>query len=281
MAERVQPLMLEQARALEGVAAASSARDNLMVRLMLYTGCRVGELSALAVGDVDAVRGMVTFQRSTLQVRNLVALKEVTIHPRWVEKGRVKYGDPEEIMRPAYAANEKITVLLEDDRSFTGKRITGTPAEIMKWWEGKKRTSYVKQELVKEGLKSRHPPRDVPLRDGATLGAVREWQRDRQPEMFMFPSQKKGRVGTDHIETIVQNLMMKAGIPRVQAHPHNLRHTYAVAFLIKNPNALAQLAMMLGHMDKEGRPNPNMTAKYLRFAMAQLAHMVEGSLYGG
>jgi integrase/recombinase XerD len=54
--------------------AATSLRDHLLIRLLFYLGCRVSELLAIAVQDIDFAAGAVTIQHLKLRMKLSCAL---------------------------------------------------------------------------------------------------------------------------------------------------------------------------------------------------------------
>ena len=65
-ADPAQPFTQDEATRLVQAASggANPIRDRALLLLMLDTGCRVGELCAAAVDDVDLVEGQITFRRT-------------------------------------------------------------------------------------------------------------------------------------------------------------------------------------------------------------------------
>src|SRR6266566_8157507 len=120
---------------------------------------RIGELAALTVGDVDVRRGALT-------------LSKVVITPHML--GNLdSHRTARRKKRPAYSIKKDLAILLCDEKrkALTGKRVIGKPAELLK--------RFPEGELIKDGLKARHPVRVVPLADRRTLGALQEWTNDR------------------------------------------------------------------------------------------------------
>ena len=95
-----------------------------------------------------------------------------------------------------------------------------------------------------------------------------------RPNQFLWISQKKGRLTYKAVFDIVRDLMRSALIPDAKCHPHQLRHTFAVAFLRKTRD-LARLQRILGHTDI------STTTIYLRFAYDDLKEALDraGNLY--
>ena len=103
---------------------------------------------------------------------------------------------------------------------------------------------------------------------------LREWTKGRPKNEFLFLSAKGGRLNLSAINRLVTGLMVQAGVPRQKAHPHNLRHTFAIYFL-KRTHDIAKLQRILGHDDIKT------TTIYLRFAFEDLREALQqaGDLY--
>ena len=222
------------------------ARESLMVRLPLYTGARIGEVSPLAVGDCEPRLGKLKLSKVCFVPAELATKS----------KGR-----------PIYDPSRPITLLLEDEKGYTGKKQRAKPAELWEWVKAHD----LRHECVKEGLKSSQPTRAVPLSDGRTRQALSDWIRDREAREFIFVSQKGGRLEKQQIQRTVTRLMKESKIGQEKCYPHMLRHTFAVHFLKKNPGAIFQLARILGHT------NIKTTTIYLRFVVEDLQAILAAS----
>ncbi len=85
----VEPLTDDELRALIGACAAPHRtelheplhhrRDEAIVRLMLETGIRVGEVVALEIGDLDLVNGLVTVRRGKGGIGRVVPIGPVAV----------------------------------------------------------------------------------------------------------------------------------------------------------------------------------------------------------
>lgn len=264
--ERVDYLRAEEVAALLEVADAEGARDSLMVRIPLYTGARIGEVSPLAVGDCEPALGRLKLSKVCFVPSELFTLS----------KGK-----------PVYDPTKPIALLLENEDSYTGDRVRFAPKPFtyrkgMKFtpkllgeiWADAARyfeTHDLRHECVKEGLKSSQPTRAVPFVDGRSRQLLADWIRDHDSRHFVFPSQKGGRLQKQQIQRKVTDLMLRAKIPEEKCYPHMLRHTFAVHFLKKNPQAVVQLSRILGHTSIKT------TAIYLRFVVEDLQQLLTQS----
>ena len=170
--------------------------------------------------------------------------------------------------RPAYNKTRELVILgVNANRSeLTGERTRGIPAVLLK--------KFPHGELIKEGLKASQPTRVVPLSDRTCLTILADWIADMNASRFIWISQKGGRLTYQAMFDIVVKLMKAALIPEAKCHPHQLRHTFAVAFLRKTRD-LARLQRILGHTDIAT------TTIYLRFAYDDLKEALDraGNLY--
>lgn len=232
-------------------AEAAGPRDELIVRLLLGTGMRIGELCPLVPGDIDVKRGALTLSKCITNP-HMLGLKST-------------HGDKK---RPAYNKKRELVILgVNENRSeLTGERTRGTPADLLK--------KFPHGELVKEGLKASQPTRIVPLADRTALTLLSDWIEGQHASRFLWISQKGGRLTYKAMFDIVVDLMKAALVPEAKCHPHQLRHTFAVAFLRKTRD-LARLQRILGHTDIAT------TTIYLRFAYDDLKEALDkaGNLY--
>lgn len=269
MSEKILPLRQEEVKSLLETAQESGPRDELIVRLLLGTGMRIGELCPLTPGDIDIKRGAVTLSKC---VTNHSLLGNKATHnadqdKHWVfdkKTGRKKKSSD----RPAYDPGRELVILgtTSDRKSLTGERTRGKPAELFK--------KFPHGELVKEGLKASQPTRIVPLSDRTALVLLADWTQGIPGNQFLWLSQKGGRLTYKALFDIIVGLMKKAMIPEAKCHPHQLRHTFAVAYL-KKTRDLARLQRTLGHTDI------GTTTIYLRFAYDDLKEALDraGNLY--
>lgn len=244
-------LSAEEVRAFLVVAEEAGTRNELVCRLLVQTGMRREELVALTCGDIDLNRGAITLNKVIFSATMLGLLKT--------------HGSKR---RPNFNKKRPIGIWLQtpDRRTITGEKFMGTPKEVLAKFPG--------GELVREGLKAKHPVRVVPLADRGTLEMLRTWTKGRPKNEFVFLSQKGGRMNLSAINRMVTGIMTKSGIERRKAHPHNLRHTFAIYFL-KRTRDIAKLQRILGHTDIKT------TTIYLRFAFEDLREALDqaGDLY--
>jgi len=250
-AKNLDYLSAEEVRAFLIAAEEAGTRNELVCRLLVNTGMRREELVALTVGDIDMNRGAITLNKVVFSATMLGLLET--------------HGSKK---RPNFNKKRPIGIWLQDDKrkSLTGEKFVGTPAECLKRFPG--------GELVREGLKAKHPVRVVPLADRGAIDMFRDWTKGRPKNEFVFLSQKGGRMNLSAINRAVTEIMLKAGIERSKAHPHNLRHTFAIYFL-KRTRDIAKLQRILGHTDIKT------TTIYLRFAFEDLREALDqaGDLY--
>jgi site-specific recombinase XerD len=71
------------------------------------------------------------------------------------------------------------------------------------------------------------------------------------------------------MQATVQELARRAKITRIPVSAHTCRHSFALAFLRRNPGKLVELATLLGHESLDT------TAVYLRPSAEELAQAVE------
>jgi len=251
MNEKILPLRQEEVKSLLEKAQESGPRDELIVRLLLGTGMRIGELCPLTPGDLDVRRGAITLSKCITNP-HLLGMKKT-------------HGDK---ARPAYNVKRELVILgtTPDRKSLSGQRTRGKPADLLK--------KFPHGELIKEGLKAGQPTRVIPLSDRVALTLLQEWTAEIPSTQFLWLSQKGGRLTYKAIFDIVVGLMKAAMIPEPKCHPHQLRHTFAVAYLRKTRD-LARLQRTLGHTDI------STTTIYLRFAYDDLKEALDkaGDLY--
>ena len=122
--------------------------------------------------------------------------------------------------------------------------------------------------------------RMVPLyRDVA--GALDAWreQRDELPELaedpLLFPQLGRrrrdgsfpdagGQLSTVGVIRIVRPIMLEAGVPENQAHPHTLRHTFGRLYMAAPRAELSRLQRIMGHA------SPETTSRYVHYDVDEL-----------
>lgn len=235
----IQPLTKEQARRVLEEADKMGTRDSLLIRILMYTGMRVGELAPLSVGDVDPIQGSLTLSKVIVQPQALVKRAH----------GRLLYDQ-----------KVPLTFLGFDAKGYTGKNVTLLPADAAKRFRG---------ETIKSGLKAGQPTRVVPLTDGTTRNLLTAWITGQNPRAFVFRSQKGGRhLGKLQFQRAGKRAMLAAGLDPAICHVHNLRHTFAVNAL-KAGVDLVRVSRILGHT------KVSTTAIYLRFVVDDLREALE------
>jgi len=219
-------------------------RDELVCRTLLFTGMRIGECTPLTAGDVNATQGTIRLNK-VVTTPHALGTKET-------------HGSKK---RPAYNVKREICFLLErkDGSGLSGEKVFMTPAKASSFFGS--------GEVIHRGLKARHEERFV-IPDRATLSMLGEWCEDRREDDFLWDSQKGGRLCNEHVYRTVRKTMLSADISPKKAHPHNLRHTFAVSFL-KKTNDLARLSRLLGHSDIKT------TTIYLRFVVDDLREAID------
>ena len=266
--EAVDYLKGEEVVSLLDRADAEGVRESLMVRLPLFTGARIGEISPLAVGDCEPRLGKLKLSKVCFVPAELAAKPGKQVGTD--KKGRPLFewsGAGTSKGRPIYDPTRPVTLLLEGDDGYTGKKHRDLPAKLWEWVQ----TQDLRHECVKEGLKSSQPTRAVPLSDGRTRQILADWIRDHDGSDFIFKSQKGGRLEKQQIQRTITRLMKESKISEDKCYPHMLRHTFAVHFLKKNPGAIFQLARILGHT------NIKTTTIYLRFVVEDLQAILSAS----
>ena len=231
----------EEVFALLDSASRMGARNELAIRMLLYTGMRVGELTPIACGDINVANGSLKLSKVITSPYELIAT------PRG---------------RPAYALNKEITFLEEGPKGYTGKKIALKPREAYERFKGKG------HEIVKLGLKASQPTRVIPLTDRPTLGMLSTWVDGRSTKDYLFHSQTGGRISRQQIRRFTRKALMRSGVDDTKAHVHILRHTFAIHQL-KAGLPLPVLSRILGHTKLAT------TSIYLRFVYEDLREEME------
>lgn len=114
--------------------------------------------------------------------------------------------------------------------------------------------------------------REVPLNASArrALAQYLKTRVDHEPAEPLFLSERGGQaMSLRTVQATIQELARRAKITRVPVSAHTLRHSFALAFLRRNPGKLVELATLLGHESLDT------TAIYLRPSAEELARAVE------
>ena len=115
------------------------------------------------------------------------------------------------------------------------------------------------------------PHRGQPLLD--ELGAVRAWLRERKDDgsVFLFSSQKGGRLDRTQFFRIFRAIATDAGLSLEKRHPHVLKHSLASHLVAENVN-LALVSQALGHRSITS------TMQYVGTSDAQAAEAAQAAL---
>lgn len=114
--------------------------------------------------------------------------------------------------------------------------------------------------------------REVPLNAGVrrALAQYLKTREDYTPHDPLFLSERGGAaMSLRAMQATVQELARRAGITRIPVSAHTCRHSFALAFMRRNPGKLIELATLLGHESLDT------TAVYLHPSTEELAQAVE------
>jgi site-specific recombinase XerD len=114
--------------------------------------------------------------------------------------------------------------------------------------------------------------REVPLNASArrAVSLYLKTREDHTPQEPLFLSERGGHaMSLRTMQATVQELARRAKITRIPVSAHTCRHSFALAFLRRNPGKLIELATLLGHESLDT------TAVYLRPTAEVLAQAVE------
>ena len=115
--------------------------------------------------------------------------------------------------------------------------------------------------------------REIPLNTMARR-ALRQYLETRapiKPEDPLFVTSRGSAMSVRAMQHLIKELARRAPISRLAVTPHTLRHSFALNYVKRNPNAITDLATLMGHESLEA------TAVYLRPSMDDLAAGVERS----
>ena len=114
--------------------------------------------------------------------------------------------------------------------------------------------------------------REVPLNAGVRR-ALAQYLKTREgytPHEPLFLSERgSAAMSLRGMQATVQELARRAGITRIPVSAHTCRHSFALAFMRRNPGKLIELATLLGHESLDT------TAVYLHPSTEELAQAVE------
>jgi integrase/recombinase XerC len=149
----------------------------------------------------------------------------------------------------------------------TGLRVGETSRLVIADCEIKDRSGLIRVRASK-GNKEREVPLNASARRAITLYLkTREGADPREP---LFLSERGGvAMSLRTMQATIQDLSRRAKITRIPVSGHTCRHTFALAFLRKNPGKLLELAALLGHESLDT------TAVYAHPSPEDLAQAVE------
>lgn len=223
--------------------AKDGARNELLLRLLVRTGIRQGEAAPLVARDFDLNRGALTVRK--IEIPRAYTPKKKVTAAGWGKQPISRYKEGREI-----------TILDYDNDGLTGDKHRIQAKNL-----GKEPKAF----LIRTGLKAGHEVRTIPIRNRALLAELREWCEGLDPAHFVFRSNKGGMLGPTMIHRIAARAILRAGCDPVKAHPHALRHTFAIRFLrARRGSDLAVLQRLMGHASLAT------TAKYLQFIIEDL-----------
>lgn len=128
------------------------------------------------------------------------------------------------------------------------------------------------QVLVRAGKGDKE--RTVPLNASARRALTMYLNSRENPETSepLWLSERGGQaMSLRSIQAAIQQLARRAKITRIPVSGHSCRHSFALAFLRRNPGKLVELAALLGHESLDT------TAVYLRSSADDLARAVEAA----
>jgi integrase/recombinase XerC len=119
-----------------------------------------------------------------------------------------------------------------------------------------------------KGEKEREVPLNASARRALTL--YLKTREDSESEEPLFLSERGGgAMSLRTMQATIQKLARRSKITRIPVSGHTCRHSFALAFLRRNPGKLFELAMLLGHESLDT------TVAYLRTSAEDLAQAVE------
>lgn len=149
----------------------------------------------------------------------------------------------------------------------TGLRVGETARLVIADCEIKDRSGLVRVRAGK-GDKEREVPLNASARRAITL--YLKTRKDAGPQEPLFLSERGGgAMSLRTMQATVQELARRAKITRIPVSGHTCRHTFALAFLRRNPGKLLELAALLGHESLDT------TAVYVQPSPEDLAEAVE------
>jgi site-specific recombinase XerD len=149
----------------------------------------------------------------------------------------------------------------------TGLRVGETSRLVIADCQINDRSGIVRVRAGKGGKE-----REVPLNASArrAVALYLKTRGDYTPPDPLFLSERGGQaISLRTVQATVQELARRAKITRIQVSAHTCRHSFALAYLRRNPGKLIELATLLGHESLDT------TAVYLRPSAEELARTVE------
>lgn len=120
-----------------------------------------------------------------------------------------------------------------------------------------------------KGMKSREVPLNLTVRNA--LKNYFSLCVDREENSPIFLSKRKKNISLRSVQAMINRLVKRAKLTRIEVSAHTLRHTFATNYLRANPNQLVELAQLLGH------DSLNTTAIYTKSSQVELAEAIEKS----
>lgn len=149
----------------------------------------------------------------------------------------------------------------------TGLRVGETSRLVIADCEINDRSGIVRVRAGKGGKE-----REVPLNASArrAVALYLKTREDYTPQDPLFLSERGGKaISLRTVQATIQELARRAKITRIPVSAHTCRHSFALAYLRRNPGKLIELATLLGHESLDT------TAVYLQPSAEELAQTVE------